>query len=344
MTAQDSFNYQSPASSLQGSDETAYTWKPLEFLNAYRFLISVFLAALIYTDTLFAPLGSTNPLLFLATTVGYLALSLVYAPMLHWHKPVFRFQVSLQLLTDIVATILLMHASGGVSSGVGNLLIIAVAGGSIVLQGRHALLFAAVASFAVLGEQFYEHYQQITRANTYTQAGLLGLTLFVTAVLAHLFARRIRESEALAKKRGVDLAELGVDIRRDEQEEGRLVCTCFGLTEPYIERKIKELELKTIPEITNAIKAGGACMSCHHTPGGLQDTLNKVWGQQPTAFKSLPVLPMTREPRAEPPREMSPFKFAKLVETMLEEHVRPQLAKDGGDIEIVDILRRTTQP
>jgi len=141
-----------------------------------------------------------------------------------------------------------------------------------------------------------------------------------------------------AQKRGVDLADLGIDISRDEQEEGRLVCTCFGLTEPYIERKIEELELKTIPDITNAIKAGGACMSCHHTPGGLQDILNKVWGQQPTAFKELPILPTAREPRkAGPPREMSPFKFAKLVETVLDEHVRPQLAKDGGDIEIVDI-------
>jgi len=141
-----------------------------------------------------------------------------------------------------------------------------------------------------------------------------------------------------AQKRGVDLAELGVDISRDEQEEGRLVCTCFGLTEPYIERKIEELELKTIADITNAIKAGGACMSCHHTPGGLQDILNKVWGQQPTAFKELPILPMARDPKkAEPPREMSPFKFAKLVETVLTEAVRPQLARDGGDIEIVDI-------
>ena len=141
-----------------------------------------------------------------------------------------------------------------------------------------------------------------------------------------------------AQKRGVDLADLGIVISRDEQEEGRLVCTCFGLTEPYIERKIKELELKTIPEITNAIKAGGACMSCHHNPGGLQDILNKVWGEQPTAFKDLPVLPMAREPkRAEPPREMSPFKFAKVVEHVLEENVRPQLAKDGGDLEIVDI-------
>lgn len=140
-----------------------------------------------------------------------------------------------------------------------------------------------------------------------------------------------------AQKRGVDLADLGIDIRRDEQEEGRLVCTCFGLTEPYIERKIRELELRTIPEITNAIKAGGACMSCHHTPGGLQDILNKVWGEQPTAFKELPVLPMARQAKAQPPRELSPFKFAKLVEHVLEDKVRPQLARDGGDIELVDI-------
>jgi NifU-like protein len=144
-----------------------------------------------------------------------------------------------------------------------------------------------------------------------------------------------------AQKRGVDLVELGVDIRRDEQEEGRLVCTCFGLTEPYIERKVKELELKTIPEVTNAIKAGGACMSCHHTPGGLQDILNKVWGERPTAFKELPVLPMAREPKAQPPREMSPFKFAKLVEHVVDDQVRPKLAKDGGDIEIVDIKDTT---
>jgi NifU-like protein len=141
-----------------------------------------------------------------------------------------------------------------------------------------------------------------------------------------------------AQKRGVDLADLGIDISRDEQEDGRLVCTCFGLTEPYLERKIEELELKTIADITNAVKAGGACMSCHHTPGGLQDILAKVWGQRPTAFKELPILPMAREPKkAEPPREMSPFKFAKLVETVLDEHVRPQLARDGGDIEIIDI-------
>ena len=81
-----------------------------------------------------------------------------------------------------------------------------------------------------------------------------------------------------AQKRGVDLESLGVDMHADEREEGRIVCKCFSLSEPYIRRKIKELNLHTIAEITNAIKAGGACMSCHHVPGGLQDLLDEAWG------------------------------------------------------------------
>jgi len=94
-----------------------------------------------------------------------------------------------------------------------------------------------------------------------------------------------------AQRRGVDLRKLGLDIRPEEQEEGRLVCKCFGVTEPYLRRKIKELGLKTIPEITHALKAGGACMQCHHMPGGLQDILNEIWGYDPKKLPILPTLP-----------------------------------------------------
>ena len=37
--------------------------------------------------------------------------------------------------------------------------------------------------------------------------------------------------------------------------EGKIVCKCFSLTEPYLRRKIRELNLRSIPEITNAVKA-----------------------------------------------------------------------------------------
>jgi NifU-like protein len=147
-----------------------------------------------------------------------------------------------------------------------------------------------------------------------------------------------------AQRRGVDLAKLGVDIHTDEQEEGRIVCKCFSLTEPYLRRKIKELNLRTIPEITNATKAGGACMSCHHTPGGLQDLLDDIWGKGQT---QLPVLgPATSAPPTAPgapaeapelPPGVSPYQFSKQVENVIEHYARPMLQRDGGDVEIVDI-------
>jgi NifU-like protein len=137
-----------------------------------------------------------------------------------------------------------------------------------------------------------------------------------------------------ARKRGVDLQELGIDIHADEQEEGRIVCQCFSLTEPYIRRKIKELNLRTIPEITNAIKAGGACMSCHHVPGGLQDLLDEVWGgdgQRPAREPSAAAVTATAG------ETLSPYQFSKKIEAAVDEYIRPMLQKDGGDLEIVDI-------
>jgi NifU-like protein len=138
-----------------------------------------------------------------------------------------------------------------------------------------------------------------------------------------------------AQRRGVDLTALGVDMHAEEKEEGRVVCQCFSLTEPYLKRKIRELGLKTIPDITNAVKAGGACMSCHHIPGGLQDLLDDAWGVQPARLKEQPSMPDAAH--AAPQAQLSPFQFMRKVEKTMAEYVRPMLQRDGGDAEVVDI-------
>ena len=150
-----------------------------------------------------------------------------------------------------------------------------------------------------------------------------------------------------AKKRGVNFNALGIDIHADEQEEGRMVCKCFTLTEPYIKRKIKELSLRTIPAITQAIKAGGACMSCQYSPGGLQDLLDKVWGtERKEGYNGiLPVIDghlHSAESKPQPVKghemaQPSPFQFARKIEKVLENHIRPLLQQDGGDLELIDI-------
>lgn len=142
-----------------------------------------------------------------------------------------------------------------------------------------------------------------------------------------------------SQKRGVDLKKLGVEMKSEDDNEGRLVCQCFNLTEPYIKRKIRELGLRTIDEITGAIKAGGGCSSCHHATGGLQDILNTVWG------KSGSPRPKVEAPAAaaESPASdgdvtrLSPYQYSKKIEKALDQYVRPILKNDGGDLELVDV-------
>ena len=141
-----------------------------------------------------------------------------------------------------------------------------------------------------------------------------------------------------AQKRGVDLDRLGVHLQTKGEDEGRIVCKCFSLTEPYIRRKIKELNLRTIPDITNAIKAGGACASCHHAPGGLQDLLDEAWGRKPVSGGAAsPQPPPPPPPAAVAPGGPSPFQLFKHIEQVVAQSIRPALQHDGGDIEVVDV-------
>ena len=140
-----------------------------------------------------------------------------------------------------------------------------------------------------------------------------------------------------AQRRGVDLERLGVDIHAREHAEGRIVCKCFSVSEPYLRRRIKELNLRTIPEITNAVKAGGACMSCHHAPGGLQDLLDEIWSGGREGLRAVPETSKAGDDAVREEPALSPYQFAKRIERTVDEYIRPMLQKDGGDLEIVDI-------
>ena len=144
-----------------------------------------------------------------------------------------------------------------------------------------------------------------------------------------------------AQQRGVSAEKLGIEPSVHDEDEGRIVCQCFNVTEPYLKRKIAELNLRSIPEITGAIKAGGACMTCHHAPGGLEDILDEVHGQEDRvpAGGLVAIAPMKPAQETSKPadRELSPYQYAKKIESVVDKYLRPMLQSDGGDMEIVDI-------
>jgi two-component system sensor histidine kinase PilS (NtrC family) len=185
-----------------------HTWKPLRFLNLYRLSLAGTTAVFSMTNMLPNPLGERDFELFFVVSVLYLAISIINIMTIKWRQPAFNTQVYTHVLIDISAITLLMHASGGVSSGLGMLLVVAIAGGSLLMAGRTAMLFAAIATIAVLIEHVYTMYEGDLLGTSYTQAGLLGASFFATAILAHVLAHRLRETEALAERRGVDLANM----------------------------------------------------------------------------------------------------------------------------------------
>jgi NifU-like protein len=136
-----------------------------------------------------------------------------------------------------------------------------------------------------------------------------------------------------AVKRGVDLAELLPEMAHGDEDEGRIVCNCFSVTEPYLRRKIKELGLQSIAEITNALKAGGGCTICHHAPGGLQDLLDETWGVMPVERIEEAAISTKTSGR----EELSPYRLGQQIETVIAQAIRPQLHAEGGDIELIDI-------
>lgn len=140
-----------------------------------------------------------------------------------------------------------------------------------------------------------------------------------------------------SQRRGVDLEQHGIHLSPHQEEEGRIVCKCFSVSEPYLKRKIKELNLRSIEEITAAVKAGGACTSCHHAPGGLQDILDETWGAGSAKTREPALMPTPVQSEKRETGELSPYQFAKKIETVVQEYVRPMLQRDKGDIEIIDI-------
>ena len=187
----------------------ALTWKPLRLLTFYRLILAGMLLALYIGLEGNSTLGSANPALYKIACVFYIGFSLVAGFTARLRRPGYELQTILQILVDIATITLLLNASGGPASGLGILLIITVATGSLLMPGRMAFLFAAVAAMAVLGEQLYSTlFTGLSRGGGYTQAGLLGAALFLTAGLVYLMARRIHASEALARRRGIDIANL----------------------------------------------------------------------------------------------------------------------------------------
>ncbi len=183
-------------------------WSTLEILSAYRLGLCALILGLYFSDYRPPFLGASHPALYELNGFFYLLFTTIVLTLTRAQRPAMPWQALIHIGGDFVALLILVFSSGGVSSGLGMLLITPVAAGSLLLPGRLAIAGAAVASLALLAEETYRQFHPDAQALAYTQAGILGVLLFMIALTGSALAKRARESEALAEQAGADLAKL----------------------------------------------------------------------------------------------------------------------------------------
>lgn len=120
---------------------------------------------------------------------------------------------------------------------------------------------------------------------------------------------------AIANYRGETLAK----------EDSEIICECFGITEKEIEEAVLHNKLTTREQVTDYTKAGGGCGTCHEKIETLLQRILSGEGIGPRPETSA-------KPR------LSNIQRIKLIEQTIEREIEPTLAKDGGSIELIDII------
>ncbi|MCB1963148.1 MAG: PAS domain-containing sensor histidine kinase [Rhodocyclaceae bacterium] len=174
----------------------------LRYFNIFRLVM----AAVFVVFGRSMGLGDEAPLMFVVVAVGYLLAVLALGFPDATRRLGFDRVVTLQMVIDIVALTLLMHASSGVNGGLPTLLMVLLAGGGLVGQGQWVLFYAALATVAVLTENGIRALS-VGQATDFFVAGMVCIGFFGVALMARLLARRALTNEMLARTRGADLAK-----------------------------------------------------------------------------------------------------------------------------------------
>lgn len=191
------------------STSTEREWKTLRIYLFYRLFLSVTLLSLYFISTSTKTLSSTNQTLFSVATFSYTALCIYQVFSTRRVFVITKLQVFLIVLVDVICVAFLEYLNANSSSSLSILLIVSVAAGSILVEGRLSLLFAAMATWAIF---FNDIQKAITTqhfsSDEFLQSGFLGIACFVTSFIAQQLAKRLRESEALSNERALKVANL----------------------------------------------------------------------------------------------------------------------------------------
>ncbi|MEE9254505.1 MAG: HAMP domain-containing sensor histidine kinase [Pseudomonadales bacterium] len=183
----------------------------LRIYHYYRIVIGISLLVVSINQLGDPSLGALNSNYFELTIAAYIVLNVLIAAsaFVPSTKTMDHELMSFLLVTaDVVGLTLLMHFSGGVGSGLGTLIIVSIAAGSILVTGRAIMVLPAIATIAVLYEEFYLSLVPTAPSADYVQAGILGVLYFGTSIAIQNLSTRLRRMEITSLAHAAEVATL----------------------------------------------------------------------------------------------------------------------------------------
>ena len=224
-------------------------WLLLGVFLCYRLVLACLFILLFYSRWGSSFISIDNSLLYIYSSYSYLILSAISAACIIWRLTGYTPQAQLLIYSDILILTLLMHACGGVNSGIGTLLGVSIASGGLLIGGRCAIFFAALASLAVLTEQIAVDYTGSFQPGSFTYAGMFGASFFTIAMLSYILAKRSEQTLQLADQQKhtiIKLEELNQYIIQHLQS-GIIISNKNKMVQMANEASLRLLNLSALP-------------------------------------------------------------------------------------------------
>jgi len=230
-------------------------WMLLKVFLAYRVILGSLFVVLFYIRLSPSLIGSYDKQLFILSSQSYLAISILSGLCILGRITGFTLQAHLLILTDIFILTLLMHACGGITSGMGILLAVSIAAGGLLIGGRCAMFIAALATLAVLFEQIYADYNYSFVTTSYTYAGMLGASFFTIAFLSYILAKRSEQILALAGQQQQTISKLEELSHYiiQHMQSGIIIVNRNQSVQMANEASLRLVSLSVIPQVLNDI-------------------------------------------------------------------------------------------
>ena len=187
---------------------TADPWAPLQLYSIYRLILAGIFLIFSLTDISNFEIGTTQNQLFSIVVNIYLGITLLSVFLVHLRKPGSTKQLYFNSIIDILFLLSVVFTSGGLSSGLGILILLPVILPNILNPGQMSLLLSATTVVALMGIQGFMQTHVIDGDFEVFHTGVLSLFIMIISWVAGSWFEKASITAELAKRRGIDLENL----------------------------------------------------------------------------------------------------------------------------------------